>query len=64
VYLQHKYLLVHLSCHSIIKTKQGPFNRANLASLGGESRRVPEETWWPKSNTLSKVLQQRGLEVD
>ena len=23
---QHKHLLVHLSCHSITKTKQGPFN--------------------------------------
>src|SRR6185295_3326853 len=23
---QHKYLLVHLSCHSITKTKQGPFS--------------------------------------
>src|SRR6185295_12708704 len=23
---QHKRLLVHLSCHSITKTKQGPFN--------------------------------------
>ena len=22
---QHKHLLVHLSCHSITKTKQGPF---------------------------------------
>src|SRR6185369_633436 len=29
---QHKYLLVHLSCHSITKTKQGPFRRA---------------PWWP-----------------
>ena len=24
---QHKHLLVHLSCHSITKTKQGPFSR-------------------------------------
>jgi hypothetical protein len=23
---QHKHLLVHISCHSITKTKQGPFN--------------------------------------
>ena len=25
MYLNHKHLLVHLSCHSITKTKQGPF---------------------------------------
>ena len=24
---QHKHLLVHLSCHSITKTKQGPFTK-------------------------------------
>ena len=27
---QHKHLLVHLSCHSITKTKQGPFSKQYL----------------------------------
>ena len=38
---QHKHLLVHLSCHSIIKTKQGPFSRqqwSRVDSIGRVSR--------------------------
>jgi hypothetical protein len=27
MYISHNYILVHLSCHSITKTKQGPFTR-------------------------------------
>ena len=39
---QHKYLLVHLSCHSITKTKQGPFTRpAPARSFSPAARRQP-----------------------
>jgi hypothetical protein len=33
---QHKHLLVHLSCHSITKTKQGPFNEPKAHTLLGD----------------------------
>src|SRR6185436_1608928 len=34
---RHKHLLVHLSCHSITKTKQGPFTRSAIRP-GGDVR--------------------------
>ena len=43
--------------------KQDQGDRGDLASLGGESRRVSGETWWPRSNTLDRVLQQHGVGV-
>ena len=33
--ISHKHILVHLGCHSITKTKQGPLNQAGP---------IPEET--------------------
>ena len=39
---QHKHLLVYLSCHSITKTKQGPFTRpAPARSFSPAARRQP-----------------------
>ena len=36
---QHKHLLVHLSCHSITKTKQGPFSLSPPRPQRGPRRR-------------------------
>jgi hypothetical protein len=36
----------------LLSGKRGQGDRGDLASLGDKSRRVPEETWWPRSDTL------------
>jgi len=39
--ISHKHILVYLSCHSITKTKQGPFKE-----LVGESPSLVLDNWW------------------
>ena len=36
----------------LLSGKRDQSDRGDLTSLGDESRRVPEETWWPRSDTL------------
>ena len=36
----------------LLSGKRGQGDRGDLASLGDKSRRVLEETWWPRSDIL------------
>ena len=60
---QHKHLLVHLSCHSITKTKQGPFNALCAEVLLGPERDrqsdAPqrEHRMWAHSEELARGSQ-------
>ena len=54
---QHKHLLVHLSCHSITKTKQGPFRRSprgagRAPAVGGLAAAEGSTSAWSRSPSL------------
>ena len=70
---QHKHLLVHLSCHSITKTKQGTFTRAARSRRcvvgaravgrgdGGEAcRRRPPRGWPPAARGAEDAAGERA----
>ena len=53
---QHKYLLVHLSCHSITKTKQGTFNLHFLVIDDSSTKIWKLSTFQASTSHICKLL--------
>jgi hypothetical protein len=58
--ISHNHILVHLSCHSITKTKQGPFSNADHAERHRLEAEEEEHGRGPRPRDLANAFDRVG----